>query len=570
MCRLRKQYNITHREFLDMGLLRDRKFFGGGYLQQRCAAKLRTFITDQENVEFIETVNSISALRLMRDKIRVLNRLKAYCRREYLDLRHATIDDFRTFVRRHPSFVAKDPCGSFAKNVSIVRDVETDAEADRWYEILQKNRRILVEEMLVQHPALKQLSPTGVACTRIHTLNTGKDIQVVLPVFIQCSCGGLQVSNGGISLELNRQTGEGINEEWGRLHHPDTGVALKGFVVPFIREAQQLVIRAASELPEVNFIAWDVAITPDGPAIIEGNGASHSYSTLYRLCAQRGDYNLKREYAAIVANLRFHKNDPDVSQITEDMFHSLPAAELEPDVVAILGSNKCGYRVDKALEYLAGLASKPLVIASGGNPCGEAGYTHMTEAAYMKLRLLEADIPEERILCEENSRNTTQNAENILELINKHLSNLERPVVSVVTGGFHMRRVFRDFGLLQGLHPLRLQAVPAYGNHTRPDNWYKNLMGTYIVLNELRHLGIESPDAQWHTANPDDVLLNRPAVKYVEAPEQDASCLPVRKGNIKGILLCCNDGRQEPLCARSHYLVRLDGTIVQQIPDNHV
>ena len=70
----------------------------------------------------------------------------------------------------------------------------------------------------------------------------------------------------------------------------------------------------------------------------------------------------------------------------------------------------------------------------------------MTEAAYMKLRLLEADIPEERILCEENSRNTTQNAENILELINKHLSNLERPVVSVVTGGFHMRRVFRDFG----------------------------------------------------------------------------------------------------------------------------
>lgn len=83
------------------------------------------------------------------------------------------------------------------------------------------------------------------------------------------------------------------------------------------------------------------------------------------------------------------------------------------------------------------------------------------------------------------------------------------------------------------MHPLRLQAVPAYGNHTRPDNWYKNLMGTYIVLNELRHLGIESPDAQWHTANPDDVLLNRPAVKYVEAPEQDASCLPVRKGNIK-------------------------------------
>lgn len=238
MCRLRKQYNITHREFLDMGLLRDRKFFRRGYLQQRCAAKLRTFITDQENVEFIETVNSISALRLMRDKIRVLNRLKAYCGREYLDLRHATIDDFRTFVRRHPSFVAKDPCGSFAKNVSIVRDVETDAEADRWYEILQKNRRILVEEMLVQHPALKQLSPTGVACTRIHTLNTGKDIQVVLPVFIQCSCGGLQVSNGGISLELNRQTGEGINEEWGRLHHPDTGVPLKGFVVPFIREAQ--------------------------------------------------------------------------------------------------------------------------------------------------------------------------------------------------------------------------------------------------------------------------------------------------------------------------------------------
>lgn len=38
-----------------------------------------------------------------------------------------------------------------------------------------------------------------------------------------------------------------------------------------IEEAKALACQAALEIPEVGHVGWDMAIGPDGPAIIEGN-----------------------------------------------------------------------------------------------------------------------------------------------------------------------------------------------------------------------------------------------------------------------------------------------------------
>ena len=53
--------------------------------------------------------------------------------------------------------------------------------------------------------------------------------------------------------------------------HPDTGIPLVGYQLPMIEEAKALACQAALEIPEVGHVGWDMAIGPDGPAIIEGN-----------------------------------------------------------------------------------------------------------------------------------------------------------------------------------------------------------------------------------------------------------------------------------------------------------
>jgi len=53
--------------------------------------------------------------------------------------------------------------------------------------------------------------------------------------------------------------------------HPTTGTAFRGFRIPYWNECLALVSEAAKLIPQIGYIAWDVAVTESGPMILEGN-----------------------------------------------------------------------------------------------------------------------------------------------------------------------------------------------------------------------------------------------------------------------------------------------------------
>ena len=53
--------------------------------------------------------------------------------------------------------------------------------------------------------------------------------------------------------------------------HPMTGKRIPGTQIPFWEEAKAMCLEAMHRVPQVRFVAWDVAITADGPRFIEGN-----------------------------------------------------------------------------------------------------------------------------------------------------------------------------------------------------------------------------------------------------------------------------------------------------------
>ena len=55
--------------------------------------------------------------------------------------------------------------------------------------------------------------------------------------------------------------------------HPDSGVIFTGYEIPFFHDALTLVMKAAQEIPEIRYIGWDIAISANGPVVIEANGA---------------------------------------------------------------------------------------------------------------------------------------------------------------------------------------------------------------------------------------------------------------------------------------------------------
>jgi hypothetical protein len=53
--------------------------------------------------------------------------------------------------------------------------------------------------------------------------------------------------------------------------HPDTGVLFSGFAIPRWHDACALAVSAARQFAPIRTVGWDIAITPTGPVVVEGN-----------------------------------------------------------------------------------------------------------------------------------------------------------------------------------------------------------------------------------------------------------------------------------------------------------
>ncbi|MGL4234861.1 sugar-transfer associated ATP-grasp domain-containing protein, partial [Tabrizicola sp.] len=54
-------------------------------------------------------------------------------------------------------------------------------------------------------------------------------------------------------------------------HHPATNAPIAGVTVPEWQSVLSLARRATQGLPGLCYVGWDIAVTPSGPVVIEGN-----------------------------------------------------------------------------------------------------------------------------------------------------------------------------------------------------------------------------------------------------------------------------------------------------------
>jgi len=96
--------------------------------------------------------------------------------------------------------------------------------------------------------------------------------------------------DGNTLAEIDLKTGKLLKVVTGRgskvkdiENHPDTGETMIGFQLPYWKEALALNQKTSSLFPEVTYQSLDIAITPDGPVIIEVNrGGSFELPQLVR------------------------------------------------------------------------------------------------------------------------------------------------------------------------------------------------------------------------------------------------------------------------------------------------
>ncbi len=149
--------------------------------------------------------------------------------------------------------------------------------------VLADGHEMQVEMVVRQHPAISAFHAKAVNTMRLTTL---RDRETGKPAYFQ---GLMRMGNGDSVVDNVAQGGVCLGvAASGQLmtpgivlrgcamlpatQHPTSGLSFEGFTIPFFEEAKELVCRAHSLFAERQiFMSWDVAITPDGPCIIECN-----------------------------------------------------------------------------------------------------------------------------------------------------------------------------------------------------------------------------------------------------------------------------------------------------------
>ncbi len=190
----------------------------------------------------------------------------------------------------------------------ILPGIDTEAEAgvlaDRILASLRERARqepVLVQERVQNHPAMADLSNGALATVRIVTLLDERgDFEPTHAVLRMAVGSNITVDNfhaGGIAAAVDLTTGilgpasdMGVRPQRGwYVNHPDTGGRIDGRALPCWTETLALVQRAHAAFGDRLLIGWDVALTPHGPLLMEGNAAP-DVDILQRACrAPLGD-----------------------------------------------------------------------------------------------------------------------------------------------------------------------------------------------------------------------------------------------------------------------------------------
>jgi hypothetical protein len=139
----------------------------------------------------------------------------------------------------------------------------------------------IIQPVIEQHAAIARVHPQSLNTLRIITFRSGSNMDVFL-VYLRMAAGGNIVDNNISSRALARvDTQSGRVAEIGYVmelsevktarSHPDTGVRFEEIDIPDFDECLRLAKAAHAWMPGLQSIGWDVALTPNGPLLLEGN-----------------------------------------------------------------------------------------------------------------------------------------------------------------------------------------------------------------------------------------------------------------------------------------------------------
>lgn len=239
----------------------------------------KTYLTRLKNKRMVTELNDEKYSYIFDEKNVFDKKFAEFMGREIHDLAELDFEGFQKFIKNKEDFFAKPYIGESGKGIEKIHVADYDSIEELYQYIKNPEKNFgVIEEVIVQHPQAAKIYPDSLNCLRVVTLvNEGKPY-ILYSVFKMGNNGKFvdNLENGGLACHFDLDKGEII----GQGHtsalvnydaHPATGIKFVGYHLPYMNEVKEMVKKAAMVIPEFRYVGWDVCLTPNGPAIVEGN-----------------------------------------------------------------------------------------------------------------------------------------------------------------------------------------------------------------------------------------------------------------------------------------------------------
>ncbi|MCU4166229.1 hexapeptide transferase [Marinilabiliaceae bacterium A049] len=245
--------------------------------------------------EFQLKMNPKNNRKVLEDKIQFLGKYSSYVRRKVLTYRQAFNDKEKLnqiFNNKSGKLVLKGSLGQVGAEVKVIKC--DDYNADSLLHFMMQNKFDLIEEYVIQHPMLMQLSDSGLNTIRIFTQLNNGEVDILgarLRITVNSEVDNMAAGNLAAPIDVinGSVSGPGVYSDITKEDvsiHPVSNESIEGFKIPFWSETIELVTKAALSNSSNQSIGWDIAISEYGPELIEGN---HNWcKLLWQLPVKKG------------------------------------------------------------------------------------------------------------------------------------------------------------------------------------------------------------------------------------------------------------------------------------------
>lgn len=240
-------------------------------------AQRATYITRKVNNDLVRILNDRDYYHFFDNKTEFYTTFAKYIGRQWLDFSKANKEDFKAFMETRDAVMVKpeSSSGGFGVNKLFKKDFSS---LDAMYDQLKAEGIGVVEDVLQQHETMNKMNPHAINTLRVVTVLNETGPHIVY-AHIRIGNSDRPVDNlhsGGMFAPIDLEKGVIQYPAYDKARHtytehPRTHTKIQGFAIPYWEEAKAMCLEASQVVPQMRYVGWDVAITPNGPVFVEGN-----------------------------------------------------------------------------------------------------------------------------------------------------------------------------------------------------------------------------------------------------------------------------------------------------------